>query len=205
MNKMKICLIIPPSPFLLDERVFVQLGILKIAAILEQKNYSVDLVDLSGVDNYIDVLNDYINVPGRSDIFGITATTPQIPYAVKVGQFLKSKLPGNMSKTILGGPHVTLMHTAAKREKNKNFAGSDRAHKDVECLKEYFDFLVCGDGELAIIDAITTNEKVIDADMRSSNSDTLEPHEDIIFKERIEYLLNKKLSVNPVAQKLLAY
>jgi|TARA_R110000765_G_scaffold102578_4_gene191441 anaerobic magnesium-protoporphyrin IX monomethyl ester cyclase len=164
MNKMKICLIIPPSPFLLDERVFVQLGILKIAAVLEQKNYSVDLVDLSGVGNYIDVLNDYINVPGRSDIFGITATTPQIPYAVKIGQFLKSKLPGNMSKTILGGPHVTLMHTAAKREKNKNFVGSDRAYKDTECLKTYFDVLVCGDGELAIFDAITTNEKVIDAD-----------------------------------------
>ncbi len=34
---MRICLIIPPSPFLLDERVFVQLGILKIASVLEQK------------------------------------------------------------------------------------------------------------------------------------------------------------------------
>ena len=30
----RICLIIPPSPFLLDERVFMSLGILKIAAVL---------------------------------------------------------------------------------------------------------------------------------------------------------------------------
>ena len=30
-----ICLVILPSPFLLDERVFMSLGILKVAAILE--------------------------------------------------------------------------------------------------------------------------------------------------------------------------
>ena len=165
---MKICLIIPPSPFLLDERVFVQLGILKIAASLEQQNYSVDMIDLSGVENYIDVLNDYINTSTRASVFGITATTPQVPYAVKIGQFLKNKMPGDISKVILGGPHVTLMHTAAKREAAKNFVGSNRAHKDVECLKQYFDVLVCGDGELAIFDAITTNEKVIDADNTKS-------------------------------------
>ena len=28
----KICLIIPPSPFLLDERVFMHIGILKVAS-----------------------------------------------------------------------------------------------------------------------------------------------------------------------------
>ena len=32
---MKIHLIMPPSPFLLDEKVFMSLGILKIAAVLE--------------------------------------------------------------------------------------------------------------------------------------------------------------------------
>jgi anaerobic magnesium-protoporphyrin IX monomethyl ester cyclase len=51
---MKICLIIPPSPFLLDERVFMQLGILKIAAVLEKENYKVDVVDLSGVEKLFD-------------------------------------------------------------------------------------------------------------------------------------------------------
>lgn len=56
---MRVCLIIPPSPFLLDERVFVQLGILKIASVLEQHNYTVDMIDLSGVENYTDVLKDY--------------------------------------------------------------------------------------------------------------------------------------------------
>ena len=31
----KICLITPPSPFLLDERVFMHIGILKVASSLE--------------------------------------------------------------------------------------------------------------------------------------------------------------------------
>ena len=48
-------------------------------------------------------------------------------------------MPG---KVILGGPHVTLMHSAAKREVKKNLVGSDRATRDVEALKT-FDVLVC--------------------------------------------------------------
>ena len=92
---MKICLIIPPSPFLLDERVFVQLGILKIASALEQQNYSVDMVDLSGVENYTDVLTDYVKRKGSASIFGITATTPQVPYAVKIANHLKRSLRSN--------------------------------------------------------------------------------------------------------------
>ena len=34
-----ICLIIPPSVFLLDERVFMSLGMLRIAAVLEYAGY----------------------------------------------------------------------------------------------------------------------------------------------------------------------
>jgi len=159
-----ICLITPPSPFLLDERVFMHIGILKIAAMLEQKGHKVDMIDLSGVENFLDVLDDYLKVSDHAEIVGITATTPQVPYAVKISKFLK----GKVSKIILGGPHVTLMHTAAKREEKKNFEGSDRAFRDVERLKEYFDTLVCGDGEYSIFEALETDEKVIDADDRKS-------------------------------------
>jgi anaerobic magnesium-protoporphyrin IX monomethyl ester cyclase len=161
----RICLITPPSPFLLDERVFMHIGILKIAAVLEQRGYSVDMVDLSGVENYIDVLDDYIKSPDAAKVIGITATTPQVPYAVKIGNFLK----GKVDKTILGGPHVTLMHTAAKRERKRGFVGSDRAYNDVERLKQYFDILVCGDGEHSIFEALQTDEKVVDADIKSSS------------------------------------
>jgi anaerobic magnesium-protoporphyrin IX monomethyl ester cyclase len=128
---MKICLIIPPSPFLLDERVFMQLGILKIAAVLERNNYKVDVVDLSGVENYLTVLEDYFKMQDHAKIVGITATTPQVPYAVKISNTIRNKA----NKIILGGPHVTLMHTAAKREARRNFEGSDRASRDIEMLQ----------------------------------------------------------------------
>ena len=205
---MKICLIIPPSPFLLDERVFVQLGILKIASALEQQNYTVDMIDLSGVENYTDVLTDYVKRKDSSNIFGITATTPQVPYAVKIANHLKLLLPGEQSKIILGGPHVTLMHTASKREAKKNFDGSDRATKDVEALKNYFDVLVCGDGEIAIFDAIHEEEKIIDADISKSKyflshkqfSDLPPPARHLVDMSSYKYSIEGEPALSLIAQ-----
>ena len=109
-----ICLIIPPSPFLLDERVFMHIGILKVASSLEQNGFKVDVLDLSGIENYLAVVQDYMQL-SRTTTFGITASTPQIPFAAKITSKIKSI--NSEVKTILGGPHVTLMHTAMKREK----------------------------------------------------------------------------------------
>ena len=152
---MKICLITPPSPFLLDERVFMHIGILKIAAVLEREGHKVDFIDLSAVKNYMDVLEDYVNSQSEKITIGITATTPQVPYAVKIGEFLKNK--DKVEKTILGGPHVTLMSAAAKREKKKNFEGSDRAKRDLDKLYSIFDVLSLGDGEYAVFEALKRN------------------------------------------------
>ena len=58
MNTEKICLIMSPSPFLLDERVYMSLGILTVAAVLEQKGYAVDMLDLSGISNYLDAIEN---------------------------------------------------------------------------------------------------------------------------------------------------
>ena len=164
-TKVKICLITPPSPFLLDERVFMHIGVLKVAAVLEQEGYAVDVLDLSGVKNYLTVLRDYLSLPDRARVVGITATTPQIPYAVEIRNCIIDKV----DKLILGGPHVTLMHTASKREKKRLFAGTQRATHDVERLKELFDVLVCGDGELAIFEALQIDEGVVDADDKKSS------------------------------------
>src|ERR1700690_2874598 len=126
---MKICLITPPSEFLLDQRVFVSLGILKVGAVLEQAGYTVDHLDLTGVDNYLDAARDYVGC----SMFAITATTPQIPAAVEIAKVLNGK-------TILGGPHATLVNAAAKR-------GSNRAKAALDHLLANFDCLVAGDGE----------------------------------------------------------
>src|SRR5256885_6534458 len=56
----RICLLIPPSIFILDERVFMTLGILKVAAVLEKVGVAVDMLDLSGADNYAAVGREYV-------------------------------------------------------------------------------------------------------------------------------------------------
>jgi len=165
MTIKKICLITPPSPFLLDERVFMNIGILKVAAVLEQRDYKVDFMDLSGVSNFSDVLNDYVKDPKNPKIFGVTATTPQVPFAIKIAEVLKR---GDATKLILGGPHVSLMHSAAKQEEKNDFSASDRATKDIEQLLKFYDVLVCGDGELSVFEALKINSGIVDADDRRS-------------------------------------
>lgn len=144
---MKICLVTPPSSFLLDERVFMSLGILKVGAVLEQAGHDVDHLDLSGVSNYEQVVEDY----NGANVFAITATTPQIPFVSRIVPLLKKK-----GKVIIGGPHPTLINAAAKR-------GSKRAEDALIQLVQTFDCIVAGDGEKAIFHAL--NEYgLIDAD-----------------------------------------
>ena len=152
-----ICLITPPSPFLLDERVFLHIGILKVGASLEEEGYKIDFLDLAGVENYYDVLGAYLKAHSHTKVFGITATTPQIPYAMKIAQYIKEK--GEDTKIILGGTHVSLMHSAKKKEKS-----AGRASQDINKLQEVFDVLVAGDGELSIFEALKFKEEIIDAD-----------------------------------------
>ena len=68
----RVCLITPPSIFLLDERVFMTLGILKVAAVLEQAGLAVEMLDLSGVENYEEVVRDHVRTSGVT-CYGLTA------------------------------------------------------------------------------------------------------------------------------------
>lgn len=158
---MKICLIIPPSLFLLDERMFMALGILKVAAVLENSSQNVDMIDLSGISNYEEVIEDYC-ANNSTTVFGLTATTPQLPAAIKILKKIRANKPG--AKVILGGPHITLVNAAYKRERKLNING--RAVTAFNQLSQDFDILVTGDGEDAIFEAIKSGApKLIDADI----------------------------------------
>ena len=160
-----ICLIIPPSAFLLDERVFVNLGILKIAAVLEQADYEVEVVDLSGIKNYTEILTTYL-LTSEATVFGITATTPQMPQITEIASVLRANKTD--VRIILGGPHVTLVHTAAKKEALQNVTG--RARRELQSLERTYDILVSGDGEKAIFSALADfAPKIIDANIRNSS------------------------------------
>jgi len=147
----RICLITPPSGFLLDDRVFAALGILKIAAILEQRGYEVDHIDLCGVSNFEDVIRQYRG----ASVFGITATTPQFPAVMQIVKVLR-EIPGR--RLILGGPHPTLIHSSYKRGKN-------RANMPMKAMLDSFDVIVAGDGEDAIFTALNPLFRgIVDAD-----------------------------------------
>ena len=156
----RVCLITPPSIFLLDERVFMTLGILKVAAVLEQAGVEVEMLDLSGVENYEEVVRDHVR-SGSVTCYGLTATTPQMPAATKIYRAIRALNPA--ARIILGGPHVTLIHAAYKFEQKREMSG--RATTAYRLLEGMFDVLVVGDGEMAVFDALKENPpKLVDGD-----------------------------------------
>lgn len=157
--KQQVCLITPPSVFLLDERVFMSLGILRVAAALELQGIGVEMLDLSGVANFADAVRDHAT-SSRARIFGITATSPQMPAALLVRDAIRQVRPD--ARIVLGGPHVTLVNAARKK---LDRAGDGRASRAFEKLASSFDVLVAGDGEDAIFQAIGDDApKLVDAD-----------------------------------------
>ncbi len=156
-----ICLVTPPSVFLLDARVFPALGILRIASVLEQTGHAVEHVDLNGIENFEEVVGRHA-ASTSARIFGVTATTPQMPAAIRTAQAIRAARGD--ARIILGGPHPTLINAAWKKEKRKGIAGG-RAAVAMSKSMEEFDILVAGDGENAIFEAIAPKAPpIIDAD-----------------------------------------
>lgn len=133
-----VCLVTPPSLFLLDERVFMNIGILKVAAALEGAGRTVEMLDLSGVQNYEQAARDHARSSSATH-FGLTATTPQMPAATRLARVIKEERPDAI--LVLGGPHATLVNAARKK------THSSRSEAAYQRLFEEFDRVVAGDGE----------------------------------------------------------
>jgi radical SAM superfamily enzyme YgiQ (UPF0313 family) len=125
---MRISLIIPPSPFLGDEKRNAPLGILYIASWLEEHGHEVYVTDLRGVDPI--AWGHHIL---RADLYGITATTPEYPYALQIAYLIKV-LKGKKALTVLGGVHATA------------------EPKNIDPIM--FDKVIIGEGEGAILELI---------------------------------------------------
>ena len=200
----RICLITPPSIFLLDERVFMTLGILKVAAVLEQAGVEVEMLDLSGVENYEEVIRDHAKTSGVT-CYGLTATTPQMPAATKIYRMIRASNPS--ARIVLGGPHVTLIHAAYKYEQKRGVTG--RAATAYRLLEEMFDVLVVGDGELAVFDAVKDNPpKLVDGDDPKSdlflNNQTLTelpfPARHLVDVDSYHYTIDGVRALSMIAQ-----
>lgn len=139
----RICLIIPPSGFLLDERVFPSLGVLKVAAALEAAGIETWVNDLSGADQ--EFIRTARAPTRKADVYGITATMPQMTAAVEILKTIRREQPD--ARVILGGPHATLVAASAR-------AGVPRAINMLADLRTLFDVVIAGDGERAIFQAL---------------------------------------------------
>ena len=185
--------------FLLDERVFISLGILRVAAVLEQAGHQVEVLDLSGVANYQEAVKDYV-AGSEVTIFGLTATTAQLPSAIEVAKTIREAKPE--ARIILGGPHVTLVNAARKK-------GIERAKRAFEQLQVYFNQLVAGDGEKAVFQALNSpNMALVDADELRSDlfliNATLSalplPARHLIDMESYHYQIEGTRATNLIAQ-----
>ncbi|MFN3075324.1 MAG: B12-binding domain-containing radical SAM protein [Alphaproteobacteria bacterium] len=161
---MEICLVNPPSSFLLDERVFPSLGLLKVAASLERVGHRVSVLDLSGIENYMEVIEEYVG-RFRPDAYGLSTTTPQLPTVARIARALRAAQPD--VRLIIGGPHITLASAAAKYERRLGRQG--RGSAALASVQMLCDVLVAGDGDLAVHEALTIDlPALIDADERGS-------------------------------------
>ncbi len=160
----RVGLVIPPSPFLLDKRVFVSLGILKVASSLEAAGNTVNVLDLSGVQNYEVVFAAYLK-DTSDEVIGFTTTTPQLPSAIQLARIAREQRPD--IRRIVGGPHITLIHSASKLEIRLGRSDTGRASIAMLELLEAFDVLCSGDGEFAVLRAIQPDSpSIVDGDDR---------------------------------------
>lgn len=148
---MPLALVVPPSGFLLDERVFPSLGVLRVAAVLEAAGHDVRVIDMSGEEN----VERALACAAPADWYGMTATTPQLPGAIRAARWVRRNRPD--ARTVLGGPHVTLVNAAARK-------GNWKAIADLQTLHAHFDVLVAGDGERAVFAALEQQSGLVDAD-----------------------------------------
>lgn len=152
---MKIVLVIPPSPFLIDDRAFPFLGPLQIAAVARDRGHLVRVADLTGYKaRHTDVEHadpEVVHLEAErellalveevgADLVGFYSLAAQHPTVVRLHAAVRAARPS--AWTALGGPHAS---TAPER-----------------AAKDGFDFVVVADqgggggepGFLALIDHV---------------------------------------------------
>lgn len=129
---MKIELIQPPHPESIEDRLDPPLGLLYIAAVLEQNGHEVTINDLSGIKEEDWKINN-------ADIYGITVYATSLVRCQRIAALCKKE--NSKSIVVVGGPHVSaLPNETLESESN-------------------FDVAVIGEGEYAFLDIIEDFKK----------------------------------------------
>ncbi len=133
---MKITFLNPPQPnskYKFLGVVAPSLGIGYIAAVLEQNNYDVDVLDSSALELSYDEIGEEI-LKRKPDIVSISALTPTIGAALDAADKIKNVKPDTI--VVLGGYHPTFEYESLLKE------------------EESIDVIVRGEGEYTMLELV---------------------------------------------------
>ena len=139
-TKERIALINPPSPFLINERVMPNLGLLYVATEMSRQGLDVRVFDFCGDPDYRERMRQ-VALDGF-DSYGFSTTTPQFSQAYGLFRILKEHNPNAFA--FIGGPHPT---SVAPLKRKSELEGT-LMDPNIAKLEE-FDLVIEGDGELA--------------------------------------------------------
>ena len=88
---MDINLIIPPDPFLGDDRRNAPLGLLYVAATAREAGHNVQITDLRGLSSE----SMATKIGGGFEVYGFTSSTPSFYNVSNLAKHIKSKNPSS--------------------------------------------------------------------------------------------------------------
>lgn len=168
-----ITLIIPPSPFLAKERVFVSLGILYVAAALEKAGLAVRVLDLKGRQDWEGKVREAAAPDGR---IGITVTSADFPMALRILEAIKSV--NKDREVIIGGPHATIVPE--------------------DC--GMFDRVAIGDGTTGIFSILESQEKFVHGRMEEALDELPLPARHLVDLKSYSYEIDGRPATNVMSQ-----
>ena len=136
----KIALINPPSPFLMDERVTPNTGLLNVATGIRNGGHDVHVFDFCGEQNYQEQMRTVSKE--NFDAYGFSTTSAQFFYTQDLLQILRQENPKAFA--VAGGAHASSMSSLRDR-----LTYEERSQdKNIRALEE-FDLILEGEGDFS--------------------------------------------------------
>ena len=139
----KVYLISPPYRHIYKKMNLERIGVLQppiglayIASFLKSRGHSVKLFDGMFSKKLFKEIKAHID-EFKPDFVGITVTTPQVTYALRIAEYIKTINP--LVKIILGGPHASALPEETISNQN-------------------LDLVVCGEGEITMSEIIENKD-----------------------------------------------
>jgi len=183
---MRTALINPPSPFLINQRVFSNLGLLRVATHMKANKEKFELFDLNGYDNYEQII---ANIATKFDVIGFSSTTSQFPEVNKMREIAKYVNP--KIKTVIGGAHACAISSA--RDIGINDINTETIAR--------FDMVIEGECEFEYDEMFKEGSKWRKTSMIWNIDETLIPDRNLIDTDSYKYQINGRKTTNILTQR----